>query len=44
MDTCKAANLFAADREGELIDYVSPPIGRGKPFKVNLAPLIAGEE
>ena len=43
MDTCKAANLFACDRQAELLDYVNAPIGRGKPVTHQLKPLIAGQ-
>ena len=42
MDTAKAANLFATDRAAELLDYVNPPIGRGKVIDFKLSPLIAG--
>ena len=42
MDTAKAANLFASDKEAELLDYVNAPIGKGKPVMVKLNPLIAG--
>lgn len=41
MDTCKAANLYASDTEADLLDYVNPPIGKGKPVTVKLSPLIA---
>jgi len=41
MDTAKAANLFASDKEAELLDYVNAPIGKGKPVMVKLNPLIA---
>lgn len=42
MDTCKAANLYACDREAEFLDYVNAPVGSGKPVSVKLKPLIAG--
>ncbi|CAG0917448.1 unnamed protein product [Notodromas monacha] len=41
MDTCKAANLFAADKSANLLKYTNAPIGRGEPVRHTLAPLIA---
>lgn len=41
MDTCKVANLYACDPESELMDYVNPPIGKGKVVTHTVKPLIA---
>jgi len=40
MDTAKAANLYAT-HPADFLDYVNPPIGRGKPVPGQLRPLIA---
>ncbi|WP_394824661.1 hydroxyacid-oxoacid transhydrogenase [Pendulispora albinea] len=40
IDTAKAANLYAT-YPADLLEYVNPPIGRGKPVPGPLPPLIA---
>lgn len=40
MDTAKAANLYAT-YPGDLLTYVNPPIGQGKPVPGPVRPLIA---
>jgi hydroxyacid-oxoacid transhydrogenase len=40
IDTAKAANLYAT-YPAELLEYVNPPIGRGRPVPGPLKPLIA---
>ena len=40
MDTAKAANLYSS-YPADFLDYVNPPIGRGKPVPGRLKPLIA---
>lgn len=41
MDTCKAANLFSCYPEADLLEYVNPPVGQGKPVTKTLKPLVA---
>ena len=41
MDTAKAANLYATYPTDDFLDYVNPPIGKGKPVPGALKPLIA---
>ncbi len=41
MDTAKAANLYATYPTDDFLDYVNPPIGKGKPVPGTLKPLIA---
>jgi len=43
LDTCKVANLLAADPSGTLLDYVNAPIGLAKAVTVPLKPMIAGK-
>jgi hydroxyacid-oxoacid transhydrogenase len=40
MDTAKAANLYAT-YPADFLDYVNPPVGKGKPVPGHLKPLIA---
>ncbi|MDE3178240.1 MAG: iron-containing alcohol dehydrogenase [Acidobacteriota bacterium] len=40
MDTAKAANLYSC-YPADFLDYVNPPIGKGKPVPGRLKPLIA---
>jgi hydroxyacid-oxoacid transhydrogenase len=41
MDTAKVANLYATYPTDDFLDYVNPPIGKGKPVPGALKPLIA---
>ena len=41
IDTAKAANLYSTYPPEDFLDYVNPPIGRGKPVPGQLKPLFA---
>lgn len=41
MDTAKAVNLYVTYPPEDFLDYVNPPIGKGKPVPGPLKPLIA---
>lgn len=43
MDTAKAANLYQCHPEAEFLDFVNPPVGKGKTVAKPLKPLICGE-
>lgn len=41
LDTAKAANLYSTHPTEDFLDYVNPPLGKGKPIPGPLKPLIA---
>ena len=41
IDTAKAVNLYTTCPTDDFLDYVNPPIGKGKPIPLALKPLIA---
>jgi hydroxyacid-oxoacid transhydrogenase len=41
MDTAKAVNLYTTHPPDDFLDYVNPPIGKGRPVPGPLKPLIA---
>ena len=44
MDSAKVANLFSCYPESDLMDFVTVPLGKGKPILKQLKPLICGEQ